>query len=109
MNLEEDQQMNIEKIKEFIALRKELRVNGVIGLSVWDDRVHVEAEKLVNVDVQVLKRNCLEFPYEISTKEEGITIFAVLTQEKLNQLFPQFTDYMEEDVDLTGGEEEVSA
>lgn len=101
--------MNIEKIKEFIALRSELRASGVLGLSVWDDKIHMEAGKLVNADVQVSTRNCSDFPFEISTNIDGVEIFAVLTKEKLNQLYPQFTEYLEEDVDLSGGEEHATA
>jgi hypothetical protein len=91
--------MNIEKIKEFIALRKGLLETGVIGLDPYADIVHIYKAKLANEsDLHIEKRGCHEYPYEISTVRDGIKLFCIATDEELLKHFPQFVEYMEEDV-----------
>jgi hypothetical protein len=98
--------MNIEKIKEFIALREELKAAGVIGLSVYNEEVQIDKEILAGEsDLRIEKRGCDKYPYEISTVRDGITLFCIATDDELLKYFPQFVECMEEDVDLSGGEE----
>jgi hypothetical protein len=85
--------MNIEKIKEYIALREELYAAGVIGLNIHQNEVQMDKEVLAGEsDLQIEKRDCDEFPYEISTVRDGITIFCLATDEELQEFFPQFVE-----------------
>lgn len=102
--------MNIEKIKEFIALRSELYASGVIGLNLYEDAVHVDSSKLVGAaDLQIASRGWEKYPYEVSINQDGIKIFAILTKTQLEELYPQFAGFMVEDVLLDGGEEHATA
>jgi hypothetical protein len=85
--------MNIEKIKEYIALREELQAAGVIGLSLYNEEVQMDKEILANEsDLHIEKRDCDQYPYEISTVRDGITIFCLATDEELQQFYPQFVE-----------------
>jgi hypothetical protein len=98
--------MNIDKIKEFIALREELNASGVIGVNLHCNEVQVRPETLTNEDVQLITRDCDTFPYEVYVIKEGIKALALLRAESLEELFPHLRPrYMEEDIDCTGGEE----
>ena len=99
--------MNIEKIKEFIALRAELLESGVIGLDAWEDRVHVRHLELVGQDdLHIELRGDEKYPYELSVSKDGIKIFCIASQEVLEKHFPQFVGFMLNDVNLDGMESE---
>ncbi|MEH7355113.1 hypothetical protein V7150_16265 [Neobacillus drentensis] len=108
--------MNIEKIKEFIAIRNDLYETGVIGLDLHSDSVHVKKTLLVDTpDIQVeFLGDDLQYPFEVFTVCDGIKLFCIATNEEMAELFPQLSGYMIEDVDLSGsdlsgGEEHATA
>jgi hypothetical protein len=99
--------MNMKTIKEFIALRQELKASGIIAVSVHEDEVHVRSETLVDMDVTCKTRDCDTYPYEVSVMVDDVKLFAILREEELKNLYPQFAGYLVEDVNLDGmGEEE---
>ncbi|MDP4087624.1 MAG: hypothetical protein Q8934_23965 [Bacillota bacterium] len=98
--------MNIEKIKEFNAIREELLNDGVIAVDMWGDYVHVSTKKLAEiVDYPNVKVETREgdpkYPYTVTTVVDGIKLLFVLTEEEFFQ-DPQLQGYMVEDVDLSG-------
>ncbi|WHY76104.1 hypothetical protein QNH20_18505 [Neobacillus sp. WH10] len=103
--------MNLEKIKEFIAIRNDLYEAGVIALDLYSDSVHVKKTLLVDVpDLQVeFLGDDVEYPFEVFTVCDGIKLFCVVTNEQMSELFPQLSGYMIEDVDLSGGEDHAIA
>lgn len=102
--------MNLDKIKEFIALRQELQSAGVVGVSVLHDVIHVKAEVLVvEESLEIEHDSDLVYPYRISTVKDGVEMFAIMTSEDLEKLFPQFKGYLVEDVILDGMGDEAHA
>jgi hypothetical protein len=110
----------MEKINAFMELKKELYDSGVIGLNMYDADVQVKHTALLGEEkVEIETRNCSEYPFQVFIVEDGIKVFALLSFEESKQ-FPQFKEqvkaelqkqlkYLEEDVDLSGGEELVGA
>jgi hypothetical protein len=102
--------MNVNKIKEFIDMRKELNGMGVIGVNLHADEVQVKSEVLATMDnlqFHDYGTDEYEYRYEIFTHVDGIKIFTVCTGEELETLFPQFKGYLVEDVDLSGMKEVI--
>jgi hypothetical protein len=100
--------MNMEKVKEFIALRQELNTVGVIGVSLHNDKIHVNSDVLVGEDSLEVEFNAdSPYPYRLTTVKDGVTLFAVVSGEELEESFPQLKGYLVEDVILDGMEDEV--
>jgi hypothetical protein len=109
--------MNTEKMSAVICLFNELvKENGVYGFNFHANEFHVGIERLINEpNLQIENRDSVDYPYEIFVQFDGFKVFAILTEEQVKE-YPQFKDflktdlkrklaYLEEDVDLTGGEE----
>jgi hypothetical protein len=95
--------MNINKIKEFIAIREDLYSAGVIGLDLYSNEVHVKKDKLVELPNLKVKTGYSEdYPYYVYTAVDGIELHSIFTEEEFAQ-YPQLQGYMEDDVDLSGG------
>ncbi|NRD80335.1 hypothetical protein HPT25_23720 [Bacillus sp. BRMEA1] len=100
--------MNIEKMKEFIAIRKDLKNAGVIGLSLYDDAIHVNHKTFgmkeipeLQLEVRVNDIESDDYPYKIFFIKDGIEIYSVLKKADLAE-YPQFADVIKNN-------EEVSA
>jgi hypothetical protein len=95
--------MNIDKIKEFIAMREDLYDAGAIGVDMYSNRVHVKKNELVELpNLSVETGYSEEYPYYVYTKVDGIELFCILTEEEFYQ-YPQLQGYMIEDVQFDGG------
>lgn len=97
--------MDLSKIKEFIAIRQELHELGVIGLDMYGDNIHLSKDCMVgmaDLEIKFYGHDC-RYPYEIFTYRDGINLHCICTKEELETYFPQFVDYLVEDVDLSGG------
>jgi hypothetical protein len=95
--------INMEKIKEFIALREELYAAGVIGVDMYADDVHVKKQALLALpDLKIESGYSEEYPYFVSTVVDGIKLHCILSEEEFAK-YPQLQEYMIEDVDLSGG------
>jgi hypothetical protein len=106
--MKEEMKMNIELIKQFIALRQELNAAGVIGVSLHNDEVHVRSEVLIGEDSLEVEYNAEStYPYRITTVKDGVNLFAIVTGEELEESFPQLKGYLVEDVDLSGMKEVI--
>jgi hypothetical protein len=113
--------MNIEKMKEYVRLERELKEEGVFGFHV-EGAFQVRDEMLKDEpNLQLQYRDSNEYPYEIYVQHDGIIIYAIITAGQLKD-FPQFKEqakgelkkqlaYLEEDVDLSGmeGDEHATA
>lgn len=105
--------MNMELIKKFADVSFALRELG--ALSVAFEGIHVDRPVLKELEnLQLKNRDSDDFPYEIFAIVEGVRVFGLATQENISE-FPQFEEfvkaeqqkklgYLEEDVDLSGGE-----
>lgn len=96
--------MNIEKIKEFINIRKDLKESGVIGLDLWENKVHLSMNELINLPgLNVVHCGSEKYPYEAFAIVDGIEFFAVFNSRDLEK-YPQLKELipMVEDVDLSG-------
>jgi hypothetical protein len=99
--------MNIDKMKEFIAIRQELKASGVIGVNMYEDLIHVSEEKLYGVeDLKIEVLETVDYPFRISAVIDEVEVFCRTTRESLEVNFPQFAGYLIEDVILDGMEEE---
>jgi hypothetical protein len=108
--MKEEMKMNLEKIKEFIALRQELKAAGVIGVSLFSDSFQVRTEVLVGQEnLQVEYNEGQEYPYRVTAVIDGVDMMAVMKKDEFEKSFPEHKGFLVEDVDLSGGEEYVSA
>jgi hypothetical protein len=104
--------MNMEKIKAFIQLAQELETEGMYGFH--NQEMHVSREVIQRMNnLQIKVRHSENYPFEISTKVDGIKIFALAGPEELKE-FPQFQNIRKEairkqiealEVELNQGEE----
>jgi hypothetical protein len=102
--------MNIEKIKEFIALRSELKAAGVIGVSLHEDEVHMNESELSGLEnLEIEYDENFKYPYKVSTVKEGVRLFSVMNKENFETFFPEHKGYLVEDVILDGMKEEEIA
>jgi hypothetical protein len=102
--------MNIstDLIKQFAEICKQLMESGVIGGYLPDGNLHVRYSDLVDDEGVVVKpRNCEQYPYEISIMVDGIKIFGIMSEEEF-QKYPHLQGYMEDDVDLSGGDDHAA-
>jgi hypothetical protein len=110
--------MNMELIKTALSLTHELNQSGVIDISNWFNEIHMKSEVLLKEEGLTCEYVGGDiYPYKISKEIDGIIFFA-RCQEKELANYPQFSDvvkkeslppnYLEEDVDLSGGEQHVS-
>jgi hypothetical protein len=119
-NLKEEEQMNIEKMQLIANLFNELKEEGVYGFIHGKHEFQVNEAKLADEpNLQIASRESADFPYEIYVQFKGFKVFAILRPEQIKN-YPQFREqakadlkkqleYLEEDIDLTGGEEYVTA
>jgi hypothetical protein len=87
--------MNIEKIKQFALLATELMAEGIIGFSIHTKRFHVSRENIKGFEnLKIKVRGALDgdYPFEISHKGDGFTIFCLVTTDELKH-FPQFLNF----------------
>jgi hypothetical protein len=105
--MKEEMKMNIEKIKEFIALRQELKTAGVIGVSLFNDSFQVKTEVLVGQENLKMEYNeSSDYPYRVTAVIDGVKMFAVMTKEEFEKSFPEHKGFLVEDVILDGMEDE---
>jgi hypothetical protein len=89
--------MNIEKIKQFIELKKELYKEGVIATGSEGEYIQVKEEKMFGLpNLKVIARNSDEYPYEISTHIDGIEFLTVISEDE-KHLFPELFEEVESD------------
>jgi hypothetical protein len=112
----EEHQMNIEKMQQIANLFNELKEEGVYGFLHGKHEFHVNPDKLADQpNLQISSRESVDFPHEIYVQHDGFKVFAILRPDQIKN-FPQFKEqekaelrkrleYLEEDVDLNGGEE----
>ncbi|MDP4087427.1 MAG: hypothetical protein Q8934_22955 [Bacillota bacterium] len=95
--------IKIDLIKQFADLKKDLVKNGVYGF--YQDSVQVSASELMDIPgVQIESRENENYPFQAYVVVNGLKLFGLLTTEEMMK-YPKPGGYMEEDVDLYGGEE----
>jgi len=81
--------VDIERAKEFIKIRDELYKQGVIGISFFEDSIHVLLDVLLdveNIKIEEERNNPLiKYPYTVSARIDGITFFALADDIKLHE------------------------
>jgi hypothetical protein len=84
-------QMNIELIKQFADLTKDLREQGVFGIQ--ENKLQVRTETLVTLpNLQIEVYPSATYPYKVFIEVDGILVFSILTSTELEQ-FPQFKQF----------------
>jgi hypothetical protein len=96
--------INVDLIKQYADVRKQLVESGVFSSTIVDGELHVSAVTLVNEEgLNVEDRGDEKYPYEISITIDGIKIFGLMSEEQFKQ-YPQLQGYMIDDVNLTGND-----
>lgn len=111
--------MKMELIKKFAELSAELKESGAISIRMGEIHVRVSALKEFD-NLQLTHRHESLYPYEFFTIIEGVKIFGLGTAKDMKE-FPQINkqikeklkaelqkrlEYLEEDVQLDGMEDE---
>ncbi|HGH7178520.1 TPA: hypothetical protein ACJMKL_000660 [Bacillus luti] len=83
--------MDIKAIEEYVQAMNLAYASGVLGIS-YNNKVHVNyrlLEELLNEegDLEVVKRDCVEYPIQVSFTKNGFTYFAVYNAEKFKTTF----------------------
>ncbi|MCQ6529866.1 hypothetical protein [Bacillus mycoides] len=82
--------MDIKAIEEYVQAARLANDNGILG--VYYNRIHVRYqlfEELINEqgNLEVVKRNCSEYPFEATFTKNGLTYFSLHTEEEIKNIF----------------------
>lgn len=82
--------MDIKAIEEYVQAARLANANGILG--VYYNRIHVNYqlfEKLLNEkgSLEVVKRDCDEYPFEAIFVKNGLTYFSLHTEEEIKNKF----------------------
>lgn len=78
--------MEMRVIRNFLEIKKELKENGVIGLNIWDDRIHLTIEKIIEFpNLTIKNRNDIDYPFEVTATEGGVNFFALATYDQVRK------------------------
>lgn len=79
--------LDMDAIKQFLNLRGRLQESGVIGVSIFEDRIHIDIDRfpLIN-DLEIEERTDYEFPYKVSTKIDGVSFYAIANKNEVEKL-----------------------
>ncbi|WP_144641302.1 hypothetical protein [Bacillus cereus] len=88
--------MDIKAIEEYVQSMNSAYASGVLGIS-YNNKVHVNyrlLEELLNEkgDLEVVKRDCVEYPLQVNFTKNGFTYFAVYNAEEFKKRFGGFID-----------------
>ncbi|MEN1934992.1 hypothetical protein AAIE21_05115 [Paenibacillus sp. 102] len=80
----------IKKIEECVQAVRLAQDNGILG--VYHNRIHVRYQlfkELLNEqgNLEVVKRDCSEYPFEATFTKNGLTYFSLHTEEELINKF----------------------
>ncbi|WP_242291284.1 MULTISPECIES: hypothetical protein [unclassified Bacillus cereus group] len=83
--------MDINAIEEYVQAMNLAYASGILGLS-YNNKVHVNyqlLEELLNEegDLEVVKRDCVEYPIQVNFTKNSFTYFAVYNAEKYKNTF----------------------
>jgi hypothetical protein len=87
--------MNVEKMKQVALLATELSAEGIYGFNFDSKRFHVSRKNIKEFeDLEIKVRGDLnsEYPYEVSHKGDGFTVFCLVSKEEMKD-FPQFKEF----------------
>ena len=96
--------INIDLIKQFAELKKDLVKNGVYGF--YQDSIQVSASELMDMPGVQFEKRELEsevYPYQAYVVVNGLKLFGLLTADEMLK-YPKPGGYMVEDVTLDGME-----
>lgn len=76
--------MNMETVKQFIQLQKELTAEGVIAVDMYDNSFQVKAKTIASMpELTFSNRDSQDYPYKFSAEINGIKFFSILSVEEL--------------------------
>ncbi|WP_041488861.1 hypothetical protein [Bacillus pseudomycoides] len=80
----------IKVIEESVQAIRLAQESGILG--VYHNRIHVKYqlfEKLLNEkgSLEIVKRNCDEYPFEATFTKSGLTYFSLHTEEEIKNIF----------------------
>ncbi|PGC39798.1 hypothetical protein COM55_07755 [Bacillus pseudomycoides] len=80
----------IKVIEESVQAIRLAQDSGILG--VYHNRIHVKYqlfEKLLNEkgSLEIVKRNCDEYPFEATFTKNGLTYFTLHTEEEIKKIF----------------------
>jgi CBS domain-containing protein len=94
--------INLDLVKQFADLKKQLVQNGVYGFH--QDAIQVSASELMDLPgVQFESFDSEKFPYRAFVVVNGLKLFGILTSDEMMK-YPKPGGYMVEDVNLGGGD-----
>ncbi|MEN3133105.1 hypothetical protein [Bacillus albus] len=82
--------MDIKAIEEYVQAVRLAQKSGILG--VYNDRIHVRYqlfEELINEqgNLEVVKRDCSEYPFEATFTKNGLTYLSLHTEEEIKNIF----------------------
>ncbi|MCU5273293.1 hypothetical protein OCA15_11640 [Bacillus cereus] len=82
--------MDIKVIEEYIQTIHLAQERGILG--VYNNQIHVRYqlfEELLNEqgNLEVVKRDCSEYPFEANFTKNGLTYFSLHTEEEIKNIF----------------------
>ncbi|MGE6344113.1 hypothetical protein ACQKIY_06025 [Bacillus mycoides] len=82
--------MDIKEIEEYVQAARLANANGILG--VYNNQIHVRYqlfEELLNEqgNLEVVKRDCSEYPFEATFTKNGLTYFSLHTEEEIKNIF----------------------
>ncbi|HFJ9284823.1 TPA: hypothetical protein ACGW44_002625 [Bacillus toyonensis] len=82
--------MDIKAIEEYVQAIRLAQERGILG--VYNNKIHVRYqlfEELLNEqgNLEVLKRDCSEYPFEATFTKNGLTYFSLHTEEEIKNIF----------------------
>ncbi|WHT89584.1 hypothetical protein [Bacillus cereus] len=80
----------IKEVEESVQAVRLAQESGILG--VYNNQIHVRYqlfEELLNEhgDLEVVKRDCLEFPFKATFTKNGLTYFSLHTEEEIKNIF----------------------
>ncbi|KAA0801957.1 hypothetical protein [Bacillus sp. BB56-3] len=80
----------IKAVEESVQAVRLAQESGILG--VYNNRIHVRYqlfEKLLNEqgNLEVVKRDCLEYPFEATFTKNGLIYFSLHTKEEIKNIF----------------------
>ncbi|SCM13115.1 hypothetical protein [Bacillus wiedmannii] len=82
--------MDIKAIEEYVQAANEAYDNGVMNIFGNEVQVTDELfEELLNEkgELEVVTRECSEYPFRANFKRNGITYYSIHTEEQINNIF----------------------
>lgn len=81
----------MQAIQEWLEIREQVKEFGAIGVSVWDEEIHMNesifAEKFDHSEMTVTD-HASEYPLKVSVIVDGAEFFVIVTESELKKYFP---------------------